>query len=71
MVEEAQSSPVRDESPVVPDGSCMAPLAGRPSDKWLGYFRETSAKMNDWATLQDIKRSQKDGVKKIFMASFF
>jgi hypothetical protein len=37
MVQDDKSSPVRDESPVVPDGTFMACLAGWPSHKWLGY----------------------------------
>jgi hypothetical protein len=43
LVQEDKSSPDRDESPVVPDGTCMACLAGRPSHKWLSYSREISA----------------------------
>jgi hypothetical protein len=40
VVQEDKSSPVRDESPVVHDGTFMACLAGGPSHKWLGYSRE-------------------------------
>ena len=38
IVQKHESSPVRDESSFVPDGTCAVCWAGLPSHKWLGYF---------------------------------
>jgi hypothetical protein len=55
-VQEDKASPVRDESSIVPYGTCLVYEADSPSHKWLGYFHEILAKMSDSDRLQS-KRS--------------